>query len=196
VAFFLLGYAENRGGMDGRDQVLCVLVTEWLSSFFGQAKLTSEERLSRRRTQADDHLGLDQPEFRLEPWFARVHFTSRRPFVNSPFPALFEAEMFHGVGDVNGSPVDSRFFQGGIQDAPGGPYERMPLLVLFVTGLLTNENDASGRGSLAEYHLSRRLVEIAPFAFLRGVVKGGQAEMGRNEACCPYECRSFRHRVS
>ena len=63
---------------------------------------------------------------------------------------LLELEMLHGVRHIDIGAVDTGIAEGSVQKDAGGSDEWMASQVLFVTGLLTDHNDARRRRAFAK----------------------------------------------
>lgn len=61
---------------------------------------------------------------------------------DAPLAALFEAEVLHGIREVDVPAGDARGCERAVQGRAGGSDERLPGEVLSVTRLLPDEHDA------------------------------------------------------
>src|SRR4029077_21140666 len=99
-----------------------------------------------------------------------------RALVDPALAALGPLEVLNGVGEVYLGAVDAGLVQGPVQDSPGRPDERTPLLVLLIARLLAEKHHRRIRLSLSEHGRRRALVQVAARArgrVLRQFLPGG-----------------------
>src|SRR5437667_2650862 len=94
------------------------------------AKGSPEQRLRRGRAEADDDLGLDRRDLRLEPGVAGLDLPRPRLAVQPPLAALHPFEMLDGVGDVDAPAIDPGLGERAVEQAAGGTDERLTLEIL------------------------------------------------------------------
>src|SRR5947207_2438622 len=82
----------------GRDQ---------LAAFLGHPERRSDERLRRRRSEADDDLGPQDADLGLKPELAGGDLAPVGLFVEATLSRLPPLEVLHRVGDIDGFPVDA-----------------------------------------------------------------------------------------
>lgn len=133
----------------------------------GDTHASPEQGHQRRCPERDDDFGAELIEFGAEPPGAGLDLTGIRPRMQPALAALFEFEVFDGIGEIAFRPVDAGFVQALVQDAPGGSDERAPGKVLAAAGLFADEHDTGIDRALAEDQLRGVLVEVAALAPLR-----------------------------
>jgi len=126
----------------------------------------AQERLRRRRAEANDDLRLDQVQLILEPRKTSAHFADVRRLVQSALrPRVARPlKVLHRVGDVDIVAVDARGVERMIEQTTGGSHKGPALLVLLIAGLLAHDDDARRPRALPEYRLRPHLPEIAAAA--------------------------------
>src|SRR5688572_32919314 len=156
-------------------------VAQRLAALLGDLELVAEHRLGRRRAQGDDHVRANDFDLGLEPRFTCRDLPRARLGVNAPLAALFELEVFDGVGDVDFAAVDADFFQDLVEHRAAGADERLARAIFLIARLLADEHDARVGGTFAEDGLRGELVQVAALAALRRFAQGGKREFGREE---------------
>src|SRR5690348_2483553 len=126
--------------MDRRGHALGEVRLEPLAALLRDAELLAEERLRRRRAEADEHRRLHDRELRLEPGAAGHLLGPARLRVDAPLPARLPLEVLDRVRDVDLPAVDPREIERLVEQAPRRPDERAALLVLLVARLLADEH--------------------------------------------------------
>src|SRR5687768_15900853 len=140
MPLFIIGRAQNRRRMHRRSHERGPPMLHEITALFRQPVSPPENRLRRRRSQADYDFGLDHRHLRLEPRMARVYFRRFRFFMNAPLSALLELEMLDRIRHVHLRAVDARLLQRAVEQLAGGSDEWMSLLVLLIAGLLADED--------------------------------------------------------
>ena len=177
MALFVRGRAQDGGGMDSRGGVGRPRVFDEAPALFGDAPFGSEDRLRRGRAQTNDDGGADQRDLSFQPGLARLQLSAIRFFMNSPLAAFLEFEVFDGIRNINGEPVDACFAEGPIEEAASRSDEGLSLAIFFVARLLADEYYGRCWRALSEDGLGSVFVEIASparpnrFAQLRQGVK-------------------------
>ena len=87
---------------------------------------------------------MNDPYLGLEPGPASGYFPRRGFLVNTTFAPRLPFEVFDGVGDVAGIPVNSRLCECTIQKPSRRSDKRMALLVFLISRLLANQEDFCG----------------------------------------------------
>src|SRR3954454_7870567 len=127
----------------------------------GYLELTTEQRLRRGRTEADDRARLDQRDLTVEPWPARGDLAGVRFLVDAPLAARLPLEVFDDVRDVDRGAIDAGVLERAIEQLPRWTDEGMAGKVLRVTRLLAHEHQPSFGRALSEYSLGPQLPKIA-----------------------------------
>ena len=96
---------------------------QYFAALARDAKRRAEDRLRRRRSEADQQLSFDQTQLRFQPRTAgsdlpRIWFP-----MNPAFPAGLLLKMLHRVRDINFFAINSGFFERLIHDFPSRPDE-------------------------------------------------------------------------
>lgn len=112
---------------------------EELSTLLGDAERSAHDGLGRSGAETDYDLWLHGCEFAIEPRAACRYFRRVRLFVDTALSSRLPFEVLHRVGDIDLISVDARLFQSGVQQGSGGPNKWTPLKILFVSGLLADE---------------------------------------------------------
>jgi hypothetical protein len=162
-------HAENGGGMSGDDDRGGEAgFAKELATILGQFEFAAEQRLRRRRAEANDDAGLHEGDFALQPGKAGVHFARAGPGMEAALAARggFPLEVFDSIGEENFFTIEFDFGQGAIEHFPGRTDEWMALQVFLIAGLLANEQNAGRDRTLAENALGSVFVEIAAAALL------------------------------
>lgn len=157
------------------------------------AKIPSKQRLCGRCAEANDDFWPQCGDFRIEPGPARRDLRAIWLLVNATLAAWFPFEVLDYVGGVMPLAADAGFFQGSIQQFPGGSDKRTALQIFLIAGLLAHKHDFRMFRALTEYGLGARLPKVAGFAVSRA---GAELlnrfrlwEKGRSGSC------AFRHLV-
>ena len=91
--------------------------------------------------ERDDKLRLNQIKFGVKPGTTGGDFTSVGGFMNAPFSARLEFEMFDGIGDVTSHSVNSCRSQRAIKHLSRWTNERFASAVFRISGLFSDKND-------------------------------------------------------
>jgi hypothetical protein len=145
----------------GSENPRCVPALDELSPRHGNLEARPEHRLGGRGPEAADDLRLQRGDLRLQPRAAGFDLTLRRRLVQAALAARLPFEVLHGVGDVKRGAVDSRRFEGTVEQASRRPDKGQPAPVLLVAGLLADQHQPGARGSGAEHRLRRMLPQRA-----------------------------------
>src|SRR5918994_501921 len=149
------------GGNYGGGELRC----DRLAPVLGYPELFAQQSLGGGGSESYDHARVHQPDLLLEPWIAGANLAGTRFLVQPPASLDDnELEVLDGVGDVHLAAIDSGLLQSLIQQSSCGPNERMPLTVLLIAGLLTDQHDLGGTRSLTKHGLCRVHPEIAATA--------------------------------
>src|SRR5215831_13461172 len=97
--------------MNGRDDMRRKLRLYPLTTLRTDAKVSSEERLSRCRPHADDHFRFQHCDFSFDPWLAGSDFQRIRLLVNPSLAARLPLEVLHRVRHVRFFPGDTGLFE-------------------------------------------------------------------------------------
>lgn len=127
----------------------------------GDGRRTAEHAAHRGRAQGNNHLGLEQRAFEIEPPSAAVDLVGIRALVQPALAAHLVLEVLDRVGHEHGLAVDARVLQGAIEHASGRTNERLAGTVLLVARLLANQQDGGILRTLARHRLGGVLVERA-----------------------------------
>src|SRR5438034_9884676 len=130
----------------------------------GDLELGADDRLRRRRSEADDCARLDDLNLRLQPRTAGVDLPGVRLLVDAALAARLPLEVLDDVGDVDPRPVDARFDQRLVEQSAGGTDERAANEILAVARLLADEHHGRSLPPFAEHRLRAGLPEIAGLA--------------------------------
>ena len=163
--------------MEGGDDVRESLAALDLAALLRDAKAQAEKHLGGGRAEGDDDRGMDRLHLAFEPLVARLDLALRRRLVQAPLAPGLPLEVLHRVRDVRLRAIDSGLVHGLVQDAAGGPHERVALPVLDVAGLLADEHNAGARVALPEDRLGRVLPQRAIAATRRGLAQA--LDLGR-----------------
>src|SRR5213080_1894358 len=110
--------------MNGREDVSRQRRGNEPSALLGDTKPRPEERLGRRRAEANESRGLDQGDLGVEPRPAGGDLGRVRLGVNPPLAARLPLEVLHRVCDVGLTPIDTGLLEGAIEQLTGRPDER------------------------------------------------------------------------
>ena len=80
--------------------------------------------------------------------------------MNAPLAARLELEVLHRVRNKHVLPCDSRFLQRAVENRTGRPHKRMPLLILLIPRLLSNEHHIRFTRPFARHSLRRVLPKL------------------------------------
>src|SRR5439155_6061246 len=103
--------------MDRRDNVRREPRVDELSALPGDPEGRRDERLRRRRAEADDDLRAQDRELGVEPEPAGRHLTAVRLLVEAPLPGRTPLEMLHRVRHVDGLAIDPRLRERLVENA-------------------------------------------------------------------------------
>src|SRR2546429_242304 len=109
------------GGMNGREDVSRQRRGNEPSALLSDTKPWPEERLGRRRAEANESRGMDQGDLGVEPRPAGGDLGRVRLGVNPPLAARPPLEVLHRVGDGGLTPIDTGFLEGSIEQPAGRP---------------------------------------------------------------------------
>lgn len=98
--------------MEGGDGFFAEAAGKELAALGGEAEGGTENGFGGAGAEADDDFGLDLGEFRFDPGAAGGDFAETRSAMDAALAALFEGEMFYGVGDVDFGAVEADFVEG------------------------------------------------------------------------------------
>lgn len=134
------------------------------SPLFRHSEVLSHQGLGGGRAQGHDQPGMDQGEFRLQPWMAGVDLPGIGFLMQPPFSPGDPFEMFDGVGEVKMVAVNAEGLEAAIQQPSRRTHERTALFVLLVPGDLPHNHDGSIGRAFAENSLSAVPIERAILA--------------------------------
>src|SRR5262249_5808222 len=140
-----------------------------LAALLGDAEALAQERLRRRRAQANQDDRCDDAELGVEPQSTGVDLHRVRLLVDAPLPPRLPLEVLDDVGHVHEPPVDAGLQARRVEELAGGADERSPDEIFVVPGLLADHHDARRRFTLAEDGLCSPPPERAIFTTRRGV---------------------------
>src|SRR3989442_8189765 len=123
-------------------------------------EMSSQQRLSRRRTQTNDHFGANHFDLGFEPGLACCNLERVRFLVDAALASRLPFEMFHRVRDIDFLPIDAGFFQGFVENSSRRSDEWTPLKVFLIPWLFTDKHHACLRTSLTENSLCTQLPKV------------------------------------
>ena len=185
----LVGRAEQRRGVDRRHDDRRELRGDELAAPLRHAERFPEQRLRRRRAQADDRARLHGLDLGQEPGHAGADLGGVRLRVDAALAARLPLEVLDRVGHVDGAAIDARLLEAAVEQPARRSDEGPALAVLVVARLLAHQHHAGARAALAEDGLGAALVEVA-----RGAARGGGAQ--RRQGALAREERGGRAFVS
>src|SRR5438552_19089259 len=106
----------------GRERCL-----DHLCGLDSDSKVAAQKRLSGGRTQTDEHLWLDELDFLLQPGKTSRDLALAPLLVHPPLALGHPFEMLDHVGDVSIAAVDAGRLKPLVEQAAGGPDDRLPL---------------------------------------------------------------------
>src|SRR5580765_1049690 len=171
--------AEHGRRMVGRDRLGRPACRLEAAPVLRDPELVAEDRASRRRTEADEHVRLDRGELGFEPRPARVELRCARRLVDPALAALLELEVLDRVGDVDLFALQPGFGQRPVEHLARRPDERRSLKIFLIAGLLADEHDPRAGRPKAEDGLRGVAVELAALASRRGRLELVESRAGR-----------------
>src|ERR1051325_9108888 len=111
------------------------------SAFGGHFELPAEQRLRRRRAQADERPRLHDRQLIVYPGAARVDLALAGFLVDTAFPARFPLEVLDDIRDVDRLPIDAGFLERAVEQLPRRADKRMTLEVLVIARLFADEHE-------------------------------------------------------
>src|SRR3989442_4769264 len=165
----LLGRAQDRRRMDRRDDVRRERRVDELPALPGDPEGRPDERLRRRRAEADHDLRAQDRELGVEPEPAGRDLTPVRHLVEAPLSGRTPLEMLHPVPHVDGLAIGPRFRERLVEDATSRSDEGAARAILLVPRLLADEDGTRPALALAEHGLRPGLPEVAGAAMGRGL---------------------------
>ena len=132
--------------MNGRDDGGALRRLDRLPPMLGHAERAPKQRLSRGRTQTDDHARPDGGDLGEQPGIARAHLGGVGLLVNAPLATRGRGaplEVLDRIGDEGLRALDSRLFECPGQQASRGTDERVPGAILLVAWLLADQEAAA-----------------------------------------------------
>ncbi len=107
-----------------------------------------------RCAQANDEPRLHDTKFRIKPRFTSNNLRGRRFLVDSALTALFEFEMFHGVGDIDVCAVNSSIGEGAVQKRTRRSDKGASSQILSIAGLLSDQHNPRSDRTFSQNRLS------------------------------------------
>lgn len=125
------------------------------------SKISPDERLGRRRPQADDNAGTHDSDFRFQPRAAGGLFPGTWLFMESPLAALLPVEVLHRIGDIDQSAAQAGLCQSVVKQSSGGTHKGPALTIFLVARRFTDQHQRGRRWPFAKDRLSGKLVKRA-----------------------------------
>src|SRR5207244_8109759 len=125
ACFVVAGDARTRGRMHRREDKRGKRRRDELAAVRGHLELTADERLGRRRAQADDRARLDELNLSIEPRPARRNLAGVRFLVNASLAARLPLEVLDDVGDEDRGAIDAGVLERAIEQLAGRSDEWM-----------------------------------------------------------------------
>src|SRR5256712_11964092 len=147
--------------MDRRDNVRRERRVDELPALPGDPEGRRDERLRRRRAEADDDLRAQDRELGVEPEPAGRDLAAVRLLVEAPLPGRTPLEVLHGVRHVDGVAIDPRLRERLVEDATGGSDEGAARAILPVPPLLAHPDDARLSPALSPHRLRPALPDVS-----------------------------------
>src|SRR5205823_11530109 len=124
-----------------------------LAPLLAHLEVATEQSGGGGGAQADEDLGTERRQLGVEPRPASGPLPSRRGLVDAHPAAGLPLEVLDDVGEIDPAPIDAGPSQCLVEDAPGGPHERLAGLVLLVAGLLAHQHQLGVGWAVAEDRL-------------------------------------------
>src|SRR5437867_1915098 len=128
------------------------------------AKLLAEQRLGGGGAKADHSAGLYHGNLGVEPRQTRADFDGIGLGMDAALAARLPLEVFHQVGDISYTPIDSCFLERPIEQFAGATDERLASEVFVITGLLAHKHHLSFHRAFAENRLCAAFPQIETLA--------------------------------
>jgi hypothetical protein len=101
--------------------------------------------------------------------------------MDTAFAASLPLEVLHRVRQVGGRAIDPGIRERFVQQPAGRAHERLPCLVLLVSGLFSHEHHRPGLRALSEDGLGADLPQVAALAAGGRLSERGQSGLLREE---------------
>jgi len=167
--------------MDGRGRSRRPGVPYKLPALFGHSMARPENRLRGSSPETNDDFGPDHREFGFEPGPACHRFQRAWFLVDPTLPALFELEVFDGVGNKDERSVDPGVLQCAIEQPARGSHEGSPQAIFFVSRLFPDKNDERRSWTFPGHRLCGVPVQVASTAALNSFPQHRESLSRRNE---------------
>jgi hypothetical protein len=155
---------QQRRWMDGDDKLGTVCQLDRRAAHFGNGHGFAGEAARGGDSERDDGRRLDQVALAFEPDLAALDLVIVGPLVQPPLAAHLVLEMLDRVGDESVFPRDAGVFKGGVENAPGRPYEWLSRQVLFVAGLFADQHEIGLLRTFARHRLVGVAIERTSLA--------------------------------
>ena len=128
-------------------------IGEESATLLQKAVVRPDDGASSRGSETDNQPRPDDDEFRIEPRLAGNYLGGRWFLADVSLAALFELEMFHGVGDVDFRAFDFCIREGAVEKRARGADEGTSSQILPIARLLSDHHNLRGSRTFSENRL-------------------------------------------
>jgi hypothetical protein len=139
VSRFVVGGPQDGGGMNSGQHRRRPFQGQELPALLCHTKVTAQQSLRRRSTQADNYFRVHEIDFGVQPCSASGYLDRVRLLVDAALASRLPLKVLDRIGHVRLAPIDTRLSHSLVEDGAGWPNKGSALQVFLVSWLFADE---------------------------------------------------------